>query len=222
MTENQPPRKVQAPRVRQPERRPAARDEERRRRLVLYTIAASGLAALAAVLIFLFATGGGTKDLTAALKEGGCTYETAKAQEAKHVADDAKPKWKTDPPSSGPHFPETAPFDFYEEPVDTLRLVHNLEHGGVVVYYGDEVPEATVEKMRQWWADDPNGVVVSPYAKLGGSEIVLAAWTKRGSTETAHLARCDGFDEKAFTGFRDELRAKGPEPFPLDALAPGS
>lgn len=190
--------------------------------MVLYTIAASGLAGLAIVLIFLFVTGrGGTQAVNAALQEAGCTYETDEAQEAKHVAEDAKPKWATDPPSSGEHYGVTVPFDFYEEPVDPIRLVHNLEHGAVVVYYGDDTPEPTVVEMRRWWSGDANGVVVTPYAKLG-EEIALAAWTKKGASETAHLARCDGFDEKAFSTFRDELRARGPEPFPLDALAPGT
>ena len=223
MSEKQPPRKVQAPKVRQAERRPAPGADERKRRMMLYAIAGSGLAGLAIVLIFLFATSrGGSEDLKAAMEAAGCTYETRKAMEAKHVAEDAKPKWETNPPSSGPHFGVPAPFDFYDDPVEPIRLVHNLEHGGVVIYYSDDVPDATVDAMRTWWSDDPNGVVVSPLASLDDDEIVLTAWTKRGATETAHLARCSAFDEDTFSKFRDELRAHGPEPFPLDALAPGT
>ncbi len=40
-------------------------------------------------------------------------------------------------PTTGPHNPVPAPFDFYEDPVDPLRLVHNQEHGGVVLHYGN-------------------------------------------------------------------------------------
>jgi hypothetical protein len=221
VAEKPPSRKVQAPRVRQQERRPTP-DADRKRRMMLYTIAGSGLAGLAVVLVFLFLTnGGGTQEVDAALQEAGCTYETDEAQEAAHVAEDAKPKWNTDPPSSGAHFGIPAPFNFYDDPVDPIRVVHNLEHGGIVIYVGDDVPDAQVEAMRSWWSDDPNGVIVTPYGKLG-EEIALTAWTKRGTSETAHFARCDGFDEKAFSTFRDELRANGPEPFPLDALAPGT
>ena len=221
MAENPPPRKVQAPKVRKHERRPKpGEDADARKRRMLYALAASGLLALAVVVGVLLATrGGGTEDLKAAMEAAGCTYETPKAQEAKHVAEDAKPKWNTDPPSSGPHYGAAAPFNFYEEPVDQLRLVHNLEHGGVVIYFGDDVPDETVASMRTWWADSPNGVVVAEYPKLG-EEIALAAWTKTGARENAHLARCKDFDEAAFSTFRDELRARGPEPFPLDALAP--
>ena len=76
--------------------------------------------------------------------------------------------------------------------------------------------------MRAWWIDDPNGVIASPLPKLG-DEIALAAWTGEGAAHgTAHLARCKTFDEDAFSTFRDELRANGPEPFPLDAPAPGN
>ena len=223
MTENGPPRKVQAPRTRQEARRPGEQAAaDRRRRQLLYALAASGLAALAVVLVLVLTGGGGEKEISAAMQDAGCTYETRAAQEAKHVAEDEKPKWDTDPPSSGPHYPVTAPFDFYEEPVDQLRLVHDLEHGGIVISYGDDVPDETVERMRAWWIDDPNGVAASPYPKLG-EEITLAAWTAEGAAHgTAHLARCKAFDEDAFSTFRDELRANGPEPFPLDALAPGN
>jgi len=174
------------------------------------------------VLILVFTGGGGEKEVAAVMRDADCTYETRAAQEAKHVAEDEKPDWDTDPPSSGPHYPVPAPFDFYDEPVDYLRLVHDLEHGGVVVYVGDEVPDETVERMRSWWLDDPNGVVVSPENDLD-DEIVLAAWTGDGAAHgTAHLARCKAFDEGAFSTFRDELCANGPEPFPLEALAPGN
>lgn len=190
--------------------------------MILYTMAASGFAGLAIVLLLLFLAGGSSDEVNAALREAGCTYETDDAQEANHVAEDAIPDWATDPPSSGEHLSVPAPFDFYDDPVDPIRLVHNLEHGGVVTYYDDAVPAETVAAMRSWWSDSPNGVVVSPYAKLDDGEIVLAAWTGTGVRETAHLARCTEFDEAAFSTFRGELRAKGPEPFPLDALSPGS
>ena len=35
------------------------------------------------------------------------------------------------------------------------------------------------------------------------------------------IATCPHFNEKAFTAFRDAFRGKGPERFPLSALAPG-
>ena len=220
MAEKQPPRKVQAPRVRAAEKRPKPGDDERRRRLLLYGLAASGLIALAAVIAFFALAGSGEAAVGPALEKAGCTYETREAMEGEHVAEDAEPDWETDPPSSGPHFPVPAPFDFYEEPVDPLRSVHNLEHGGIVVHFGDDVPDAQVEQLRSWWLDEPNAVVVSPLPDLD-DEFALTAWTKEGSRETAHLARCGSFDEDAFSTFRDELRAKGPEPFTLDMLEPG-
>jgi hypothetical protein len=224
MAEKQPPRKVQAPRVRQHERRPPTQEAaDRKRRMIIYGVAGSGLVALAIVLFVVFGGGGGSEKQVASAMEGaGCTYATQPAQEAKHVAETAKPKWNTNPPSSGPHYGVPAPFNFYDEPVDLLRLVHNLEHGGVLILYGDEIPDATVEELRRWWTDNPDGVIVSPLPSLG-DEITLGAWTGDGGAHgTAHLARCKAFDADAFSTFRDELRANGPEPFPLDALTPGN
>jgi hypothetical protein len=51
----------------------------------------------------------------------------------------------------------------YDTPVDETALVHNLEHGGVVVQYGSDVPASTVQQITQWYQDnDPNGIVVAP------------------------------------------------------------
>jgi hypothetical protein len=74
-------------------------------------------------------------------------------------------------------------------------------------------------------------MLVAPLPKLG-KKIALEVWTadqsKLPATNTSgyqgegRLALCTSFDEKAFKSFRDAYRGKGPEHFPLSALAPGS
>jgi hypothetical protein len=41
----------------------------------------------------------------------------------------------TNPPSSGPHYPQWAAFKTYPEPVPWGFLVHSLEHGALVISY---------------------------------------------------------------------------------------
>jgi hypothetical protein len=233
VAEKPPQRKVQAPKVRPHERRPAsAGADDRRRRLILYGLASTGLGALAVVLIVVFAAGGNgggageAGGVRAAMEKAGCTFQDVRAMEGTHVEIDAKPKWNTDPPSSGPHFGQWVPWDVYAEPVEQIRLVHNLEHGGIAIQYGDDVPAGTAEQLEQFWREDPNGTVVAPLPKLG-DQIALTAWNapelevggqQRG---TGYVAKCPRFDEDAFDTFRDELRFKGPERFPEDALEPG-
>lgn len=42
------------------------------------------------------------------------------------------------------------------------------------------------------------------------------------ATAGTQLTTCTGFDEAAVSSFRDEYRARGPDVFPLDSLAPGT
>ena len=93
---------------------------------------------------------------------------------------------------------------------------------------GKDVADAEVEKLRDWYSDDPNGLVVAPLDELG-AKIDLTAWTAPEPTpgNTAdrgrgYLAECTRFDDGAFSEFRDEHRGKGPERIPVDSLTPGS
>jgi hypothetical protein len=219
-----PPRRVQAPKTRQAERSP----DERRTWRVLLIAGSLGFIGLAVVLGFLL-FGGGSSGL-ATLEEAGCTLQTFAGQGASHVEQlEEGFEYNSDPPTTGPHHPIPAPFDVYDQPVEPLRFVHNLEHGGVVILYGDDVPEADVQALVDWYRDDPNGLLVSPYPQ-NGDRISLAAWTAdvdpQNPTEATNqrgvLAKCPGFREDAFDAFKDEFGFQGPERFPRDQLAPGS
>ncbi len=223
-----PPKRPQGPKRRSTPSTPA--DAERKRRL-LYLIAGSGIAALAVVLAVVLLAGGGGDDERATLEAAGCTLEVVPAQAGEHTAEltaASDPKWNTDPPTSGPHNEQPAVWGSYEDPVPLAQSIHNLEHGGIVVHYGDDVPEQEVEKIRTWYADDPNGLIVAPLDKLD-DKIALSAWTTKAELAgdspdkgQGFLAKCTRFDEGAFSKFRDAHRYKGPERFPEDALHPGN
>jgi hypothetical protein len=208
-----PPRRVQAPKRR--DSAPARGDAARRQRLILYGLASSGLVLLAAVLVFLAVAqgGGGSEELAATLREEGCTFQTFESEGRQHVSDlNARIKYKTDPPTSGQHYFLPAVWDIYDRPVNELQAVHNLEHGGVVIQYGDDVPRATVDRIAEFYRESPNGMLVAPLPRLG-NKIALTAWT--------HLATCTEFAERGFRAFRDAYRGKGPERFGIDAMQPG-
>jgi hypothetical protein len=204
------------------------RDEQRRR--LLYILAATGLIGLAIVLGVVFLTGGGDKDLAATMEAGGCQLKTVQAQVGDHSApldSTSNPKWNTDPPTSGPHYPTPAVYGEYTDPLKIAQVVHNLEHGAVFVLYGSQVPAATVQQLSEFYNEDTTGMLLAPYPKLG-DKIALGAWTvpddfePGGTNGTSYLATCTKFDEDAFSTFRDELRFRGPERFPPDSLQPGS
>jgi uncharacterized protein DUF3105 len=231
-----PPRRVQAPKVRTG--KPAAAGIGRdRRMLVLYAVAASGLVALAIVLgvIFLGGSGDGEEGsgLAAELSAAGCTLRTVPGQRA---APDhstvptlqTRVRWNSSPPANGPHYGIPAVWGFYDEPVNPRQVVHNQEHGGVIIWYGPQVSQETKDQLRAFYQEDPNGMLATPYPQLG-NKIALTAWTadpqrymRSGYFGEGHIARCSRFDEDAFRAFRDEYRGKGPERIPINANTPGT
>lgn len=223
-----PRRRVQAPKVRTSGPTTAGRD---RRQLL---IAGAGSAALIAVAViaFLVVRGGDGSSVAAAAKAAGCTLQTAPAREFRpgeiHIPSlTTRVNWNTFPPAAGPHFGSTAIWDFYTEPVNPRLVVHNLEHGGVVIWWGPRVPQSTIEELRRFYDDDPAAMIGTPIRGLG-TRVALTAWTfDLGRSETrayrgeGHVMTCPTFNENAFEAFRDAYRGNGPERIPLDQLQPG-
>jgi hypothetical protein len=217
-----PPKRPQAPQRRQTPTDPTV--AARRRRFVLYALGGAGLLTVAVVLGLTFGVDSG-KSAAAALEEAGCTLKSAPALPGEHIPSTAKPNWNTNPPTTGSQADSTVIWGSYDDPVSLRSIVHNLEHGGVYILYGADVPEAEVARVRDFYAQDPNGLVVAPLPSLKRS-IALGAWftpdeNTPGKGE-GKLARCERFDEQAFSKFIDSFGFQGPERAPRDALTPGT
>ncbi len=167
-----------------------------------------------------------------------CKIQTFKAQPQRHVTKLPKGfEYNSFPPSSGPHHPQTVVYGEYGQPVPTLSLVHNLEHGAVAIQYGRDVPERIIRELVGWYRNDPRGIIVAPLpdtkksAGLAG-KITLAAWVaereddgdprSRIEKQEGKLAICSRFDADEFNAFLESYRARGPELFTLDQMSPGS
>lgn len=107
------------------------------------------------------------------LTDAGCAYGSYKLGSAKHidVGDDLKSP--TFPPNSGRHFASWAPYGLYDKPIDDGYAVHNLEHGGVVVWLGTETDDATRDAVAGLLDDDEKWVV-APRPDIAG--LFSAAW----------------------------------------------
>ena len=225
------------PRVKAPKQRTASTDDSaRRRRMLTIAVVVGGLvlgfAAVAAAL-GMVGGGGGKTDvagLRTAFKDAGCTLQVAPALKGAHsITDPSKtsPKWNTDPPTSGPHYgfnPNgtvgTVIWGAYDQEVELARLVHNLEHGGVYILYGKDVPDATVQQLRAFYDDHKTGTVMAPLDRLGDT-FALGAWVVDGDTHNGFLAKCTKFDEGAASTFFRSLQFRGPERFDPGQLQPG-
>lgn len=191
------------------------------------------LAAVAGAAAFFLLRGGDSKteSVAQAMRSAGCTYQVFKGEPSgMHIANPAAtPKeWNSFPPTSGPHYGQSVIWGEYDEPVRLAQAVHNLEHGGIVMYYGSDVPDEEITKLRSFYRSDPTAMLLSPLPRLG-DKIALTAWyapTKNGQAVTdasqGILAECTRFDQNAFESFRDAYRFKGPERIPAESLQPGS
>ena len=165
------------PRVKAPKQRAATADESARRRRVWAIAAAVGGLVLGLVVVGaalgVMGSGGGkvdTPELRTTLQNAGCTLQVAPALEGVHsITDPSKtsPLWNTNPPTSGPHYEVPAVYGSYNEPLNLAQLVHNLEHGGVAIQYGSDVPAATVQQLKAFAQDHPRGAVLAPYPSPG-------------------------------------------------------
>jgi hypothetical protein len=208
-----PPRRVQAPK-----RRVDAPDPAARHRAILYGISGAGIVGLVVAVLVVALAGGGTNAKAAikTIRAQGCQYHKYPAlPRAPHYSTlnpKPAPTWNSFPPTSGRHYVTPLAFGLYTEAVPEIRLVHNLEHGAVILQYGDKVPAAQVQQITAWYQQDANGVIVAPLPKLG-AKVALTAWT--------NWTECGGFDEKAANAFRKAFRYHGPEQYPKSYLEPG-
>jgi hypothetical protein len=242
-----PKRTVQAPKVR-------PKDRRARPSWLLIALAASGLVGLVAVIAVVALTrGGGSGDATpasadAAMVAAGCTVRTVPPLSflPNHgsVPTESTPvRWNTFPPAAGAHFGTPAVWNFYRTPVNPRSVVHNEEHGGVVLWWGPKTPASTVDALERFYQDDPEAMVGTPLdpntpgitfagvpnANLG-SRVAITAWTinspanyfENGNLGVGHVAVCGTFDEDAFAKFRDAYRGKGPEGIPASFNQPGT
>jgi Protein of unknown function (DUF3105) len=121
--------------------------------------------------------------------------------------------YNSSPPTSGPHYQLPADGGFYPSPLPPEQLVHNLEHGQIVVWYRPDASEATVEglqalvesanqRARDSGTLDP--LVASPYDGIEGDfDYVVSAWT--------HSQSCLAYSRQAIDAFRREFQGLGPE-----------
>lgn len=155
--------------------------------------------------VFALGAGGGTTEeqVSKLMTAANCNFRTVKAYvppgQGVHVNSLTKKfPWNTDPPSNGQHYPLWAVWGFYTQPINPRRVVHNEEHGGVVVWWGTKVPASTVAQLRDYYDEQPDGSFGTPYPKLG-SKVAITAWTgdpskygKNGYFGQGHIAICPG------------------------------
>jgi Protein of unknown function (DUF3105) len=183
-----------AARSRQPDKGKLARgaaarrleEKRRRQRTLLWTgVAVVALAALVAVIVFMGREpqAAANRPVSAAALEAG--RQAAGSEGVKsfpeagrtHIGNDQQPgNWNSNPPTSGDHLATPLPPGVYDNEQDPRALVHNLEHGYVVIFYRG-VPADQLDQLREFVeARDGSKLVLAPYSGLEQNGVALAAW----------------------------------------------
>ena len=204
-----PPPRVQAPQTRS-NKSPA--EKAAQQRMLLFAVAGAGIVALVVVVgVLAFGGSGGGANLKAAattIKNEGCQYKRypalARTPHYATLTPSPPPAWNSFPPTSGRHYYQPLIFNEYSEPVLEIQAVHNLEHGAMILQYGNKIPQAQIDAITSWYQKDPNAIVVAPLPKLG-NKVAMTAWT--------YWAECTGFDLKAANAFK-AFRYRAPETSP--------
>lgn len=183
---------------------------KRRRQMVLWT----------AVIVVV--AGGGTlygiqragrrANVGAEAKRAGCTEVTKYGEQGRNHIRQGEPHapYNSNPPSSGPHNGSPTAWGVYDETVEAETLVHNLEHGGVIVHYKD-LKDDEIEKLEELIESYPDrgqgsGVILNPNPDIE-KPVAMAAWQRTRA--------CDRLSVPVAKAFVEEFCAKGPEKFPL-------
>jgi hypothetical protein len=94
-----------------------------------------------------------------------------------HIAANEQPdNWNSNPPTSGDHLATPLPPGVYDNDQDMRALVHNQEHGYVVILYKG-IPADQVDQLRQF-VEARNGskLVLAPWSGLESNGVALTAW----------------------------------------------
>ncbi|HVF54382.1 MAG TPA: DUF3105 domain-containing protein [Actinomycetota bacterium] len=182
------------------ERKSAAR----RRNLITFVT----IAVVVTLVVVLVLKDRGAKDapVGVAAGEAGCTaVETPEEQGQDHIEEGTQhPPYSSNPPTSGPHYGSPADAGFYETPMAQETVVHNLEHGQIVIWYRPDAEQDVLDQIEDVTRDEAVATLAVPFSEIEEPyDLVLTAW--------GALQRCENVSQVVIDDFRAEYQGRGPE-----------
>jgi len=205
--------------------RERAEAESARRRRVYSVVAGSVLsvAAVAAIVIAVAASGGSDSaggnsrakntlpppaqkisDLAAAAKKGRCVLRSPVIEGRTHVTTPVK--YKTNPPTSGNHYPIPTPDGVYTQQPQLTHVVHTLEHGRIEIQYSPTLSPRRIRQLGGLFNQDPSYTLLFPNETMP-YDIAVTAWGQLAGCKKATDASFD-----VIRAFKRRYVGKAPEP----------
>ncbi|MBA3757527.1 DUF3105 domain-containing protein [Candidatus Saccharibacteria bacterium] len=127
-----------------------------------------------------------------------------------HLAQGQTFNYSTVFPTSGTHAEQPAPWAAYKQEIPNEIVVHNMEHGGLVISYRPDMPKATIEKLEKIFSKPysnpkftPSKAIVMPGSK-NDRLIIIRSWNR--------ILKLDSYNEKTLTDYYLKNVNKSPEP----------
>ncbi len=201
--------------VRRGEIRTARRERQeskKKRRRILYLIGAGTFAVAIIVGLFLpsvlpgggLGTGSGTSSYV-----DGIGVPQALMPSAFHV-DPQTVAYSTAPPTSGDHWSATTQCGFYDGEVADEIVVHNMEHGNVIISHNLTEGVEQLREVHDNLSGNGEWLVTRFYPNIPEGTVALTAWGVLDEFEGIDEDRIERFYE-AYKGnlFSDETRGLG-------------
>lgn len=115
------------------------------------------------------------------------------------------PEYNSNPPSSGWHYGEPAPWGFYDRQLEDEQVVHNLEHGGVWISYRPDVDQPTQEAIKRL-TERYASKVIATQRSTNDRPVALVSWGR--------VLQLDQFDKDQVLDFIKRNKNQGPEQIP--------
>ncbi len=111
-----------------------------------------------------------------------------------HIPPSQQPSgWNSNPPTSGQHLATPLAPGVYDQEQDERAVVHNLEHGYVVIQYKN-IPEDQQQQLREYVRGRSGSkLVLAPYSGLERDGVALTAWQNLETCERVNLDAVKGF-----------------------------
>jgi hypothetical protein len=126
--------------------------------------------------------------------------------DAKHIdPDELHIPYNSVPPTSGAHYFTPASWGTYDEPIIDEFVVHNMEHGGVIISHNltDDAQLALLTEFVGNQPGYPGCLIVRPYEALAEGTVSLTAW--------GWIQEFATLDNDSMQLFIDSHKNRGPE-----------
>jgi Protein of unknown function (DUF3105) len=220
------------------ERERKAREAQQRKRMVGY--GAAGVLVLAAIVVVVAVAAGGSDggdeaanellpsggsvpqqkvfEVPAAAGAANCELDSFPVKTRDHTTSlDEQVEYGSNPPTSGRHYQVPAEDGAYGQAPPDEALVHNMEHGRVIVWFKASLPEDQRADLKALFDEDEYQMVLVPRRDMP-YEVAATAWNRDPEPNgTGRLLGCKQMTPQVFDAlraFRDEHRSNGPEPIP--------